>query len=159
MSGPSTAPPPDPGDLPPAVAAELVKKVVSSAALAVGMAWNATKPDEYGEYARTPTEGITVKSTDVLTDASTVSERSSSAKTGAGLPPAEAHALDGCLDRVRVNNGGSALTTNHVLGFRIVDAGVDAYAAVAHVRPRDPAQFPHHAGVRGAHLSPDRRGG
>ena len=69
MSGPSTAPPPDPGDLPPTVAAELVKKVVSSAALAAEISWNATKPDEYGEYARTPTEGIAVKPADPLAGA------------------------------------------------------------------------------------------
>ena len=119
MSGPSTAPPSDPGDLPPAVAAELAKKVVSSSALAAGMAWNATKPDEYGEYARTPTEGITVKPADPLAGASTVSERSSSAKTGAGLTPTAAQALDGGLDRVRVNDGGSALTTNQ--GVMVAD--------------------------------------
>ena len=45
----------------------------------------------------------------------------------------------------------------HVLGFRLADAGIDPHADVGDVRPRDPAQLPHDAGLRRAHLPPGQR--
>ena len=40
----------------------------------------------------------------------------------------------------------------HVLGLRVADARVDAHADVGDVRPRDPAQLSHDAGLRRAHV-------
>ena len=45
----------------------------------------------------------------------------------------------------------------HVLGLRLADARVHAHADVGDVGPRDPAQLPHDAGLRRAHLPPGQR--
>ena len=41
----------------------------------------------------------------------------------------------------------------HVLGFRLAHAGIHAHADVGDVGSRHPAQLPHDAGVRRAHVS------
>ena len=45
----------------------------------------------------------------------------------------------------------------HVLGFRLADARVRAHADVGHVGSRDPAQLPHDAGLRRAHVPHGQR--
>ena len=46
----------------------------------------------------------------------------------------------------------AASRARHVLGLRLADARIDAHADVGDVGPRDPAQLPHDAGLRRAHL-------
>jgi hypothetical protein len=47
----------------------------------------------------------------------------------------------------------------HVLGLRLADARDHPHADVGDVGPRDPAQLPHDAGLRRAHLPPGQRAG
>ena len=80
-------------------------------ALAASMPFNATKSAEYGlKGAASPREGGTVAMPSPTTGASTLSERNPSSKTGHGAT--EPQAIDGALDRVRVNSAGHMLTTN-----------------------------------------------
>ena len=51
----------------------------------------------------------------------------------------------------------AAIGARHLLGLRLADARVDPHADVGDVRPRHPAQLPHDAGLRRAHLPARQR--
>ena len=117
VSGPSTGAPPkalDKGN-----PSELLRKVVGTAALTAKMPSNPNKPAEYGDAARTPQEGAHLAPPSPVVTGSTVTETTASAKLGAGVPPQGDNATIGSLDRVRVDSGGQALTTNQ--GVAVAD--------------------------------------
>ena len=60
--------------------------------------------------------------------------------------------------RAASRDAAGGVRARHVLGFRLADAGIDAHADVGHVGPRDPAQLPHDAGLRRAHVPLRQRG-
>jgi catalase len=80
-------------------------------ALASAFPFNTSKPGEIGAAARTPKAGATAEPPDPAVMGSTLTEANASLKTGAparhGLNPGNQS-----LDRVRVDSGGQALTTN-----------------------------------------------
>jgi catalase len=80
--------------------------------LAAAMPHNGIKRKEFGrDDAVSPPAGPAIEPSSRLASASTVSESNVSAKTG-GRPTGEDAIGAGSLDRVRVNDGGQALTTN-----------------------------------------------
>jgi catalase len=76
------------------------------------MAANTNKRAEYGEAARVPAQGQSLTPASPLVSGSTVSETVASSKTGLGIALDGFNAAGGPLDRVRVDSGGQALTTN-----------------------------------------------
>ena len=54
--------------------------------------------------------------------------------------------------RAAPRDAAGGVRARHVLGLRLADARVDAHAHVGDVGPRDPAQLPHDAGLRRAHV-------
>jgi len=111
VSGPSSAPPDHLGDDSPQQQA-LLHKVKGGQQLAAGMAFNANKPNEHGEAARTPQAGQSCPVPHPAATASTAGETTPSAKTGGGVPPHGVNPANASLDRVRVDSGGQRLTTN-----------------------------------------------
>jgi catalase len=87
-----------------------VAKMEGTQALAEQMPFNASKADEHG--GRPPPRGAAVEPADPSVTGSTLTETSASPKVGAGSPPAGSNPTNGPLDRVRVDSGGRALTTN-----------------------------------------------
>ena len=87
------------------------RKMEGTQELAAAFPFNASKPGEIGAAARTPKAGATAEPPDPAVVASTLTEATASPKTGAparkGLNPGNQP-----LDRVRVDSGGQALTTN-----------------------------------------------
>ncbi|MDP9120436.1 MAG: catalase, partial [Acidobacteriota bacterium] len=79
--------------------------------LAAAFPANATKAEEYGKAARTPKRGATVEPTDRKVTGSTLTETTTSAKTGTHAQPGFNPGNDP-LDRVRVDSGGQVMTTN-----------------------------------------------
>jgi catalase len=112
VSGPSTAKPPSSLGVTDPMAHRLLDKMTGGMELAAAMPSNPTKPSEYGEAARTPTEGATAEPSTVSATASTSTETIASDKVGAGVPPQGENPTVASLDRVRVDSGGQALTTN-----------------------------------------------
>jgi catalase len=91
----------------------LARKVAATEALADAMPFNATKAAEYGERAaRQPQAGQCAAPAIPSAGASTLTEVNPSAKLGSGEPPAGENPSNAPLDRVRVDSGGQALTTN-----------------------------------------------
>ena len=81
--------------------------------LASAFAFNTNKAAEYDPAAAlAPPQGASVKSRDPIAGASTVSERTGSAKVGSGGPNIGRNPTVGPLDRVRVDSTARALTTN-----------------------------------------------
>jgi len=80
-------------------------------ALAAAFPFNASKAGAIGAAARTPKAGSTAAPGEPAVLGSTLTEKNASSKTGA---PARAGLNPGNqpLDRVRVDSGGQALTTN-----------------------------------------------
>jgi catalase len=79
--------------------------------LAVAMMFNANKAAEYGaNNAAHPPEGANTDMPSPTAGAATLSEANASAKTA--KPALQPIALDGALERVRVNSAGEILTTN-----------------------------------------------
>ncbi|OZI38123.1 catalase HPII [Bordetella genomosp. 10] len=76
-----------------------------------GMPANVNKAAEYGPQAAHPPVGATVEPPDAAVTASTLSEKNSSAKTGAKAIIG-VNAASGELPRVRADAGGQAMTTN-----------------------------------------------
>ena len=72
---------------------------------------NKNKRSEFGEAARRPPTGVTAEPADRAVTGSTLTEATSSAKTGAAAPHGSNPASEP-LDRVRVDSGGQPLTTN-----------------------------------------------
>jgi len=101
-SGPSNPGPPT---------TELADHAAQQAALAEAMPFNAAKPSEYAPADPTkPPQGPHENMPSPTTGASTLSEKSESAKTGpATLEP---QSLEGSLESKRVNSAGQVLTTN-----------------------------------------------
>jgi catalase len=80
--------------------------------LATAMPANETKPNEYGyKNALAPCEGARSEMPSPTAGARTLSEKNASDKTGPAA--VELAAIDGSLDRVRVNSADQVLTTNH----------------------------------------------
>ena len=99
--------------------AELLQKVMGTAELSAKMPDNATKSNEYGEAARCPFSGVSVKAESPIVGASTITESNASAKTGTGVPPNGENHAGGNLDRVRSDSTGQPLTTNQ--GVAVAD--------------------------------------
>ncbi|HKY01696.1 MAG TPA: catalase [Burkholderiales bacterium] len=118
FSGPSTAPPPvatgsetGPG------AAALAAKFAGTQKIADAMPANENKAGEHGHAnALAPQVGRTVKPPSPVVSGSTVSEVIASDKVGEGVPPEGVNPGNDPLDRVRVDGGDQALTTNQGVG-------------------------------------------
>jgi catalase len=87
------------------------RKLQGTQTLAAAFPFNASKAGEFGAASRTPKAGATAEAPDRTVLGSTLTEENGSPKTGApaspGLNPGTLP-----LDRVRVDSGGQALTTN-----------------------------------------------
>jgi catalase len=112
VSGPSNANPPTSLGNKEPVAERLLEKTVAGQQLSADMPFNPTKPSEYGEAARTPTEGETRTPASPAATASTSSEIAASSKVGSGVPPIGSNPTVAPLDRVRVDASDQPLTTN-----------------------------------------------
>jgi catalase len=106
VSGPSHRPSPG-GSLDTAGA-----KLVGTEQLSSQFSFNAAKPSEFGSAAKEPATGVSVKPKQPMVTGSTLTEVNASAKTGSGNPPMGVNPGSASLDRVRVDSGGQALTTN-----------------------------------------------
>lgn len=95
-----------------AVPEALFNKFDETGRLAAAMPSNENKPGEYGEASRQPQAGATVTPKNIEASASTVSEVNSSDKAGSGAIEPGSNPTTASLDRVRVDSGGQALTTN-----------------------------------------------
>jgi catalase len=104
VSGPRRAPSGNGGD-------RAIRKIRGMQALAAAFPHNPTKSAEIGEAARTPKRGVTAEPADPAVTGSTLTEATTSAKTGA---PAREGVNPGTepLERMRVDSGGQPLTTN-----------------------------------------------
>ncbi len=112
ISGPSTGKPPSSLGTSEPIAENLLEKVVGTAELAAEMPYNTNKPLEYGDDSREPYVGETHEANTPLATASTSTESIASPKVGDGCPQLGNNALNGPLDRVRVDDTGQRLTTN-----------------------------------------------
>jgi catalase len=119
VSGPSNANPPASLGTTEPVAERLLEKTVAGMQVSADMPFNATKPNEYGEAARTPTQGATRQPSSPAAGGSTSSEIVTSDKVGAGMPPPGSNPTVAPLDRVRVDATDRHLTTNQ--GVPIAD--------------------------------------
>jgi catalase len=86
----------------------------------VAVPFNATKAAEHGlDAGHAPPTGSTHEPHHPIDAASTVTERQTSCKVGAGTPLPGTNPANDSLDRVRVDSGGQTLTTN--MGIPIAD--------------------------------------
>jgi catalase len=114
MGGPAkpAGPPPSPDDL--------AEKAAGTQDLASRFPFNANKPLEFDSaVAVAPKTGQSASPRDPIVTGSTVTETNGSDKVGLGTPPVGINSTIGPLDRVRVDSGNQALTTN--LGVPIGD--------------------------------------
>jgi catalase len=86
-------------------------KLEATEAVAEAFPFNAAKPSEYGEASAEPAAGQHVEALDQKVAASTLTEPNSSPKAGKPAVPGFNPGNDP-LERVRVDSGGRALTTN-----------------------------------------------
>jgi catalase len=100
-------------------AGALERKMSGTQALAEQARFNQHKASEHGDAARTPPPGETYEPDDDLVTASTVTEVSPSDKVGRGKPNLGFNPGNESLDRVRVDSGDRALTTNQ--GVAVAD--------------------------------------
>lgn len=104
VSGPKKGPRATNGD-------PAVRKMQGTQALAEAFPFNTNKPREIGDASRNPKSGATAEPSDPAITGSTLTEENASHKAGtkarAGFNPGNEP-----LDRVRVDSGGQALTTN-----------------------------------------------
>ena len=112
VSGPSDADPPKSLGVSNPVADRLLDKIPSEQELSADRPYNATKASEYGEAARTPTEGEQFKPSTHAATGSTASEIIANDKVGDGNPPEGENPTTDPLDRVRVDPAKRHLTTN-----------------------------------------------
>ncbi len=103
----------------PAIADAASEKLAGAEAVAGAFPFNAAKPTEFGDAARTPATGQSVEPPDPAVTGSTLSETNASEKVGSGNPQMGTNPTVGSLDRVRVDSGGQQLTTNQ--GVAIAD--------------------------------------
>ncbi len=95
-----------------APANEFTAKLAATQELTAAMPYNTNKALEYGEVSATPEKGQAVEPPDPGVTGSTLTEDTSSDKTGAGEPQLGFNAANESLDRVRADSSGRALTTN-----------------------------------------------
>jgi catalase len=119
VSGPSDPTPPDSLGSSDPVAERLLDKAVAGKQLAADMPFNETKASEYGEAARTPTQGVSHAPSTPAATGSTSSEIIASDKVGAGAPQPGTNPTNAPLDRVRVDGSAQQLTTNQ--GVAVAD--------------------------------------
>jgi len=112
VGGPSDANPPQSLGVSNPVADRLLDKIPAEQDLAAERPHNATKASEYGDAARTPTEGETYKPSTHAATGSTASEIIANDKVGDGNPPKGENPTVDPLDRVRVDPADRVLTTN-----------------------------------------------
>jgi catalase len=93
-------------------------KLAGTDALAGQFPFNAQKDSEFGDPP-VPATGKSAAPRDPSVVASTLTESNPSDKLGTGTPVAGANPMNSSLDRVRVDSGGRALTTNQ--GVQIAD--------------------------------------
>jgi catalase len=95
--------------------ADLLKKIVDGADLSAAITHNASKPDEFlrpgNDTPHIPDVGTIAEPASPQATAGTISEAIVSDKTGGAAAPGN-NAVGGNLDRVRVDSGDQALTTN-----------------------------------------------
>jgi catalase len=119
QAGPSTAEPDPNTPLQNESQVSLAQQKAGAQALAKAMPENPLKAGEHGlEAGHAPEAGEPVEPDDPIVTASSVSEATPGEKSGKGAVPGTNPAND-TLDRVRVDSGGQALTTN--LGLPIAD--------------------------------------
>ena len=87
-------------------------KIAGTEAVSGAMPYNAAKPGEFGDAAMKPPTGQSVEPPHPMVTGSTLTEVNASEKVGKGNPQASFNPTNGPLDRVRVDSGGRALTTN-----------------------------------------------
>jgi len=98
----------------------LAEQAASTQAMVGSMPYNAIKDKEFGRAnAVAPPVGATAEPGSPAATASTLSETTPSAKTGAGAPLIGTNATIGTLDRVRADATGKVLTTNQ--GVAVAD--------------------------------------
>jgi catalase len=93
-------------------------KLVGTEALAAKFPFNAAKPSEFGDPPVAAT-GTALQAPEQAVSASTLSETNASPKLGSGEPAIGINPNTAALDRVRVDSGGQALTTNQ--GVKVAD--------------------------------------
>jgi catalase len=101
-----------------AVSDAATAKLAGTEALAAKFPFNAAKPSEFGDPPRAAT-GHSAAPSDPSVSGSTLSESNASTKLGSGSPTVGSNPTTGSLDRVRVDSGGQALTTNQ--GVKVAD--------------------------------------
>jgi catalase len=94
-------------------------KAAGTEALASAFPFNAAKPIEFEDAARDPAAGQVVAPPHPTVTGSTLTETTASPKIGDGTAPEGFNPGNASLDRVRVDSGGRALTTNQ--GVPIAD--------------------------------------
>lgn len=112
VSGPSSVKTPEGIGMETEVSDVLLKKVTGQQQLAQQIPANPNKPSEYGDEARCPLIGYTQLPPSLEATASTASEIIASGKTGDGNVSEGVNATIASLDRVRVDSGNQAITTN-----------------------------------------------
>jgi len=115
----STKKPKAPASKPSATNDAQARQAAATEALAAAIPDNSNKALEHGHAnALKPPRGLTSKPSSPVATAGTLSEETSSAKTGSVAPPG-VNAATESLDRVRVDSSDQALTTNQ--GVQIAD--------------------------------------
>lgn len=87
-------------------------KLLGAETVAAAFPSNAAKASEYGDAASEPATGQAVEPPHPTVTGSTLSEGNASPKVGSGNPPMGFNPSSASLNRVRVDSGGRALTTN-----------------------------------------------
>ena len=87
-------------------------KIAGTETVAGSIPHNAAKPGEFGDAAMEPPTGQSVEPPHPAVMGSTLTEMNASEKVGKGNPQVSFNPTVGPLDRVRVDSGGRALTTN-----------------------------------------------
>jgi catalase len=122
FSGPSTKSLDDAGAaaMPTVSTQRLATQKVGAQLAGAAMPANPLKPAEFGiESGHAPQAGEPHEPHDAIDTASTVTEDAASAKVGDGIPKQGYNPGNESLDRVRVDSGGQALTTN--MGIAVGD--------------------------------------
>ena len=87
-------------------------KLLGAEAVAAAFPSNAAKASEYADAANEPAAGQAVEPPHPMVTGSTLTEVNASPKVGSGNPPMGFNPGSASLNRVRVDSGGRALTTN-----------------------------------------------
>jgi catalase len=87
-------------------------KLAGTEIVAGSFPYNTAKRSEFGNAPQGPAAGQCIVPTEPVVTASTLTETNHSPKVGSGNPQLGFNPASGSLDRVRVDSGGTALTTN-----------------------------------------------